>query len=133
MKKISYTQLDDESVTSALNQKYDIKGSSSATLSNANLYTDTQMNNLKFNFMEVTIPTEKWTSESKTAVMTFDEGIIEANTLVLVGSSVESIPTYDNCSIRCTAQSKNTLTFSCEKIPEISIKVNVLYTNQYKS
>ena len=48
-------------------------------------------------------------------------------------SSVESIPTYDNCSIRCTAQSKNTLTFSCEKIPEISIKVNVLYTNQYKS
>lgn len=54
------------------------------------------------------------------------DNVTEKNTVIVSPDyAVESYKDYAKCGVRCISQSKNTLTFACNKIPSISITVNV--------
>lgn len=71
----------------------------------------------------VELSTGKWTNNEQTASV--GEATTDNTVIVAPEASTNNYKTYSECGIRCTAQEKGILTFSCEEVPTINIFVNV--------
>lgn len=55
---------------------------------------------------------------------------VTADNIVIVSYAEGSFEAYCNSSVRCIGQASGTLTFACESVPEIDIRVNVILLNE---
>ena len=70
------------------------------------------------------LPNEAWIDNEQIV----DVNNVTDNNVVIVNpdSSVENYNTYNECAVRCVAQSTGKLTFVCDYTPRTSIIVNIL-------
>lgn len=73
----------------------------------------------------VTLSSSGWSNNSQTAVAS---GVTSSNT-VIVSPDSSDIDDYVSAGIKCTAQGSDTLTFTCDTTPSVSIGVNVVIIN----
>lgn len=70
----------------------------------------------------VTLPVAGWNSNNQTISV---DGMTPSMNIV-VAASPESYLAYAKSGVRCTTQSTNVLTFTCENVPTEDLTVNVL-------
>lgn len=70
------------------------------------------------------LPNESWIGNQQIV----DVNGVTSDNVVIVNPdpSVENYNVYNECAVRCVAQSTGKLTFMCDNIPETSIIVNIL-------
>lgn len=86
---------------------------------NENLGSDKQD---KHSTVTVTLSVASWSNNSQTVAAT---GVTVDNT-VIVSPSPTSHIAYGSAKVICTAQASNSLTFTCEEVPERDIDVNIV-------
>lgn len=64
-----------------------------------------------------------WSSNSQTVTVS---GVTASNT-VIVSPAPASYSEYSVCGVYCSAQSANSLTFTCSETPSGALTVNILY------
>ena len=72
--------------------------------------------------VSATLAVDGWSDLTQTVTVA---GASATNT-VIVTPAPEYHLDYANSMVRCTAQGANSLTFTCEKVPENALVVNVL-------
>lgn len=72
----------------------------------------------------LSLPMSGWDSSSKEQTVAVD-GVTDSN-FILVPPIQEE---YESCNILCETQSDNSLTFSCESIPNADISIQILIFN----
>lgn len=90
----------------------------------AGLTTDILTKNDKLIAVTVTLTTDGWDSSSKT--QTVSASNVTANNIVWVSPAPASFDAYGKAGIRGTAQGDGTITFTCTKVPTVSIDVEVV-------
>lgn len=85
--------------------------------------TATRLTNALPTAVTVTLTVAGWSNKTQSVQ------VINMNTTksVVVQASDSSRDAYADAGIKCTAQSTNTLTFTCENVPSQAIQVNVLH------
>ena len=86
---------------------------------NENLGSDKQD---KHSTVTVTLSVASWSNNSQTVTAT---GVTADNTII-ISPSPTSHTAYGSAKVVCTAQTMNTLTFTCGEIPESDLTVNVV-------
>lgn len=69
----------------------------------------------------VTLDTSGWSNKTQTVTVS---GVTASNT-VIISPNADSQAEYIDCTVVCTTQSSNSLTFTCETVPSVSLKVNI--------
>ena len=72
--------------------------------------------------LSLTLSSSGWSSNSITVTAT---GVTASNT-VIVSPAPASMGVWSNCGVYCSAQSTNSLTFTCGSTPSSNITVNVI-------
>lgn len=70
----------------------------------------------------VTLTASGWSGTQQTVKVTK----VTADNSVVVGAAPESYLAYAESNVRCTAQAKGSLTFTCEDAPESDLTVNIM-------
>lgn len=83
---------------------------------------DSVINSFSHKTQTITLTVSAWNNNTQTVAVS---GITSDNT-VIVSSNPESFDAYSSAKIKCTAQSTNSLTFICDKVPTTDIKVNIV-------
>lgn len=85
--------------------------------------TATRLTNALPTSVTVTLPASNWEDNSQTVQ------VINMNSTksVIVQGNDDTKYAYVSSGIKCTAQATNTLTFICETVPSVAIKVDVLH------
>lgn len=68
-----------------------------------------------------TLSTSGWSSKSQTVTVS---GVTASNT-VIISPDAANQSEYIDCTVICTSQGSNTLTFTCETVPATALKVNI--------
>ena len=69
-----------------------------------------------------TLTVAGWSDNSQTITV---EGVTASNN-VCIDASNESYEAYAEAGVRCTAQAANSLTFTCKRVPEEALTVNIV-------
>lgn len=70
----------------------------------------------------ITLQLSAWSNNSQTVSCS---GVTSNNT-VIISPTPNNHTDYGKANVRCTAQSANTLVFSCDKTPTSNLSVNIL-------
>lgn len=76
----------------------------------------------KYSTLSVEIPVAAWSNNTATIQVV---GVTATNTIIAIPAPA-SIDMYTDSEIRCTAQSVDSLTFTCEEVPSATITMNIL-------
>ena len=72
--------------------------------------------------LNVSLTTSGWSNKSQTVTVT---GITASNNVIISPDS-SSLEKYLGAGVICTSQAANSLTFTCDTVPTVELKVNIL-------
>lgn len=73
--------------------------------------------------LTITLPVSEWSDNTQSVTVTN----MNTTKSVIVQANSETVEAYSGAGIKCTAQSTNTLTFTCESVPTTDIKVDIIH------
>lgn len=73
--------------------------------------------------LTLSLSADKWTDKKQTVTVTG----MNSSKIVIAQGSTGTITAYSDAGVKCTAQGTNSLTFTCENVPQVTVNVDVIH------